>query len=382
MTDTSLPRSAPQSAIVLGGGILGCSTAVHLARLGLTVTLVTEGPLAAGASGRSLAWLNSARKRSEPYHRLRMAGIERYRTLAAAHPGADWITFAGGLTWDPAGAGNRIAEVWAHERAIGYEALLLPPETAAARVPGVAAEAITPPGAILNPGEGWVDLPSLIARLAAEIGTLGGRILTLDGPATPRADGPGLGLPDGTTLRADALVIACGAATPALAGALGTPIGNGSPTGLVVETEPLDHPIRAVMNTPRVSLRPTPAGGLYMDSGWSEAEVIHHADGRIEIRPETVEGLLAEARRVLSPAPELTVRKIHTGPKPIPGDGEPVFGPLPSAPGVWAAFSHSGATLGLIAGELMADEIALGIEHPLLAAFRPARFAAPRQAAE
>ncbi|WP_345430123.1 hypothetical protein [Actinoallomurus vinaceus] len=38
------------------------------------------------------------------------------------------------------------------------------------------------------------------------------------------------------------------------------------------------------------------------------------------------------------------------------------------------AFTHSGATLGLIAGELFADEIVTGEAHPLLEAFRPGRF--------
>jgi glycine/D-amino acid oxidase-like deaminating enzyme len=65
------------------------------------VTILNDGAPANGASGRSLSWLNSARKRSEPYHRLRMAGIDRYRTLFARLPeNADWLRFDGGLTWD------------------------------------------------------------------------------------------------------------------------------------------------------------------------------------------------------------------------------------------------------------------------------------------
>jgi glycine/D-amino acid oxidase-like deaminating enzyme len=63
------------------------------------------------------------------------------------------------------------------------------------------------------------------------------------------------------------------------------------------------------------------------------------------------------------------------GYKPIPGDGEPVLGQTSRVPGCFVAFSHSGATLGLIAGELLADEILSGQRHPLLAAFNPDRFA-------
>ncbi len=43
-------------------------------------------------------------------------------------------------------------------------------------------------------------------------------------------------------------------------------------------------------------------------------------------------------------------------------------------PGYYVAFSHSGATLGLIVGELLAYEVASGAEHPMLATFRPGRF--------
>ncbi|HEX9228669.1 MAG TPA: D-amino-acid oxidase, partial [Arthrobacter sp.] len=54
--------------------------------------------------------------------------------------------------------------------------------------------------------------------------------------------------------------------------------------------------------------------------------------------------------------------------------GEPVLGELGQVPGCFVAFTHSGATLGLIAGELLAGEILTGAKHPLLATFRPGRF--------
>jgi glycine/D-amino acid oxidase-like deaminating enzyme len=51
-----------------------------------------------------------------------------------------------------------------------------------------------------------------------------------------------------------------------------------------------------------------------------------------------------------------------------------VFGELAELPGCVVAFTHSGATLGLIAGELLSYEILSGARHPMLAAFRPERF--------
>jgi glycine/D-amino acid oxidase-like deaminating enzyme len=62
------------------------------------------------------------------------------------------------------------------------------------------------------------------------------------------------------------------------------------------------------------------------------------------------------------------------GPKPIPGDGLPVVGAVDAVPGLFVLFTHSGATLGLILGELLADEIVTGELAPVLAPFRIHRF--------
>ncbi|TIV98486.1 MAG: FAD-binding oxidoreductase, partial [Mesorhizobium sp.] len=93
-----------------------------------------------------------------------------------------------------------------------------------------------------------------------------------------------------------------------------------------------------------------------------------------EAEPSTVAGLLEEASKVLEGNPTLALESLHMGPKPIPADGEPVIGQLTGIPGYHVVFSHSGATLGLIAGELLAGEIVSGTPSPLLEPFRPARF--------
>ena len=367
----------PSKVIVVGGGIFGVSTAVHLARFGIRTTIINDGPLANGASGRSLAWLNSARRRSDAYHRLRLAGIDRYRTLAAKYPDAAWLRFDGGLTWDADDAANEIAAVFDYERNLGYHAQLLAAEKIAGTTPGVDARSVTPQGAIFNPGEGWVDLPSLIGVLAEEFVALGGEIVTDAGRATIDVeDGHARGVTtsNGTRWQADAVLLAAGGAVPTIVADAGQHIGDGTPIALLVRTKSIDHPLKAVLNTPRVAIRPTPDGAFALDSAWSEEEVIVNADGSYDIKSSTLEGLLLEASKVLEGNPKLEIGDYGVGPKPIPGDGEPVFGELQAISGYFVAFSHSGATLGLIAGELLADEIATGKRHPLLADFRPERF--------
>jgi glycine/D-amino acid oxidase-like deaminating enzyme len=65
---------------------------------------------------------------------------------------------------------------------------------------------------------------------------------------------------------------------------------------------------------------------------------------------------------------------VGIGLKPIRGDGESVLGALPDIHGYHLAFTHSGATVALIVGELLAAEIVSGARSPLLQAFRPERF--------
>lgn len=94
-----------------------------------------------------------------------------------------------------------------------------------------------------------------------------------------------------------------------------------------------------------------------------------NSDNTYTVYDKTVKGLLDEASAVLDGNPRLQLASYAVGPKPIPGDGEPVPGSV-----LHVAFSHSGATLGLIVGELLAKEIHSGIPHPMLATFRANRF--------
>ncbi|ANF32374.1 D-amino-acid oxidase [Leifsonia xyli] len=373
MTATSI-RSR---VVVIGGGVLGVSTATQLVRQGAEVTLLTEGELASGASGRSLSWLNTAGLRSPEYHALRQLGIDRYRTLAAREDVSAFLRFDGGLTWAPEGESFR--PVIEHERSIGYDAQWVTADEVASVTPGVDPAAVASEGAIFNPGEGWVDLPSLIQHLAAEFTARGGSLITGAGHVDVVVeDGRAVGAvaSDGRRFDADAVLLATGPGVPAQVAEHGIAIEDGSPAALLVWTKPVDTQLTAVLNTPNVAVRPTPTGALALDSAWSEESLVVGDDGSIAVPEGIVDRLLVEASRVLAGNPALELDGFGIGGKPIPGDGEPVLGELDQIDGYFVAFTHSGATLGLIAGELLAREILTGEKSPLLETFRPARFSA------
>jgi glycine/D-amino acid oxidase-like deaminating enzyme len=363
--------------VVLGGGILGVSTALHLLRGGASVVLVTEAGLGSGASGRSLSWLNSAGERSEDYHLLRMAGIDRYRTLFASDPARGWLRFDGGLRWSGDGNEEATRQRSDHERRHGYDSRLVGPGEVRAVAPGVDPGAVAP-AAVFNPGEGWVSLPHLIEFLMEEFQRLGGALVTSAGKcAVVLSGGRATGVRTGTGLRYDgeAVVVACGAQTPQVAAELGVTLDDASPLSMLVVTRPVDTGLRSVLNSPRAAVRPNPGGTLAVDHDWYADAIEQNPDGTFTVPEPVVRELLREASALIEGNPRLEPATVKIGRKPIPGDGAPVFGELDRVPGCFVAFTHSGATLGLIAGELLAGEVLTGDKHPMLAGFRPERFA-------
>jgi glycine/D-amino acid oxidase-like deaminating enzyme len=77
---------------------------------------------------------------------------------------------------------------------------------------------------------------------------------------------------------------------------------------------------------------------------------------------------------VLAGSPRLEPASCGVGLKPVPGDGEPVLGPVPGVAGCFVAFTHSGATLALVVGELLARQVLGDTESPLLEPFAVERF--------
>jgi len=149
------------------------------------------------------------------------------------------------------------------------------------------------------------------------------------------------------SLVADAVLLATGADVPRMAADSGRYIADGTPIALLVRTKPVDLPLRAVLNTPRVAIRPTPDGALALDSAWSEAEVVVNSDGTYGVKDSTIQGLLDEASKVIEGHPRLELESYGVAPSD-PGDGEPSSA-VEAHRGILRRLSaNSGATLGLM----------------------------------
>lgn len=365
--------SPDRRVVVIGGGIFGTSTAAELARRGAAVTLVTEAGLASGASGRSLGWLNAFGDHPDSYVALRREAMERYRRFLADNPNVDYVRFAGAVWWGTDESETEAAFARLVRR--NYPVRRLERHEAVRTVPGLSADGL-PASVLLEPHEGWVELARMVPELARRFAAAGGSLMINAGPAEVEVtDGRVAAvLTQQDRVPADVVVVASGASVPAMLARI-TPVPDATPVALLVRTGPVATDLGVVVNSPRAAFRPAPGGRLVVDHDWA-AERVVETDGSYLVPPEVVEELLGEASKVLTGHPPLQVDAIGVGPKPVPGDGLPVIGQVDGVEGCYVAFSHSGATLGLLIGELLAAEILDGVSNPLLQPFRPQRFRA------
>ncbi|NEB74599.1 FAD-binding oxidoreductase, partial [Streptomyces sp. SID14478] len=129
-------------------------------------------------------------------------------------------------------------------------------------------------------------------------------------------------------------------------------------------------PVRRAMHAPHVEIRPD-----------GDASVVLHSrevDALIDTgeEPAALGRLLhASARHVVPELDGARIARTRVARRPVPADGFPSVGAVPSVPGYYEAVSHSGITLGPVIGRLLAAEILDGERDDLLADFRPERFA-------
>lgn len=73
--------------LVVGAGIIGASTAWHLARAGARVTVVDSAKPGGISTRNSWAWINASWGNPEPYFRLRRQAIREWHRLEREVPG-------------------------------------------------------------------------------------------------------------------------------------------------------------------------------------------------------------------------------------------------------------------------------------------------------
>jgi glycine/D-amino acid oxidase-like deaminating enzyme len=361
---------------VIGAGIVGASVAYRLSEGGAEVVLVDGSEPGSGTTSTSFAWVNANNKLPYNYFELNFAGMGEHERLHEEF-GGGWLHPTGNLILPTEGERENLETRVERLRSWSYAAEMLPASTVNERLE----PRIVFPGSDTMiahfPEESWVDAPVLTRTLARAAGSNGAESLlgsavrgieVEDGGAT-------LSLKNGDTIRADAVVNAAGAGGASLAEMVGRTLPLDVYPGLLVRVTAPDKPLDHLLHTPHINLRPDGSGYVLLHHGSVDERLTDDFSGKED--PLCAE-LLERAVRVLPALEEAEVVEARFGRRPVPADGHSCVGALPAIPGYYEAVTHSGVTLGPLLGRLLACEILTGAVDPLIAPFRPDRFAGTR----
>jgi glycine/D-amino acid oxidase-like deaminating enzyme len=353
---------------IVGAGIVGAALADRLAHAGAAVTVVDSGPPGGGTSGSSFAWLNANQKLPRHYHDMSARAMAEWADVAAGFGAPDWYVPTGNLMVGGDGLSERIARL----RDWGYPAEELTVRRAAGLEPALRVPAGVPIGWF--PSEGFLHGGPATAALLGRARSAGARVVRAGGDVVLE---PGvLLLPGGGRLDADTVVCCAGWRSTALLAPLGVTVpiaaadAPGSDAPCVVATVAGHTPVRRVVHTPQVNLRPAPGSGLHLEAGDVNDRVdVHTAPAVLDRHGRD---LRDRAAQVLTGVPDGEPRS-RLCVRPLPADGHPIAGPVPGLPGTYLVVTHSGITLAALLARLVADDL-LHDRGDDLALYRPTRF--------
>lgn len=376
---------------VVGAGLIGLFAAWNLARRGRRVLVAERGTIACGTTGASFAWLNGTSKTEPDYHRINAEGLARHLELARLWGERTMgMGGAGNLTWSEPASAIPLDELRSQAKALkalDYPSMWLDRSELVALEPRIAFgdEA----QGMFTPRDRWLDAPILARHLAREIAASGSEVR--EGAPVSALDRDGTGAVRGLTVAGEAVacarvLLAAGPGTAEAVAMAGEDAAALVPVrrvpGLLV-TLPGDA-ARTIVNhiiyapdAGNFHIRPMSDGNLLLGDDVIDAMVGDGSDPAL--LPDATRALLEVAAGHL---PDLQVdallpqARAAVGIRPVPGDGRTIVGALPPVPGLFVAATHSGITLAPLLGEALAAEMIDARREPLLANFRPERFAA------
>ncbi|MBI4282559.1 MAG: glycine oxidase ThiO [Chloroflexi bacterium] len=362
--------------VVIGGGVIGCSIAYHLASAGIRVTVVERGRVGGAASGVAagmVASLSEGYSQGEP---LKLAlgsralllellpqlqkesGIDvEYRSpgiLHIAKTPEEEEGLKARLKWqEPLNMGVRwltAQELRRMEPALGE---------------GVR-------GALFSPQEGHLNSRRLVRAFAQGAARRGATLLQdteAMGLVQQERRVVGVRLASGN-LEADWVVLASGSWVGQYRDWLGVDIPVHPVRGQILAARILPSPISAIVWHGLTYLLPKADGSIVIgttqeDAGFRDQPTI-----------EGIAGILSRAIELVPAMAGAGLHKAWAGLRPASPDEIPILGPIDGWEGVLMALGHyrSGMLFSMATGKLITDYIARGEETPLLP-FGLSRFA-------
>jgi glycine/D-amino acid oxidase-like deaminating enzyme len=170
-SNSELPRCT--DVVIVGGGIIGVSTALFLAERGISTLLCEKGAIAGEQSGRNWGWCRTMGRdpRELP---LAMKSLELWRSMNERIGAETGFRARGTFYICPDEASYRKRQSWLpHARQAGLDCRLLEGETAMAVLPGAVADWR---GGLHTPGDGVAE-PQMAAPAIAEAARRRGAVI-------------------------------------------------------------------------------------------------------------------------------------------------------------------------------------------------------------
>lgn len=371
--------------VIVGGGALGASIANALVAQSARVTLLDAVTPGGVASATSFAWVNAQKKKPESYFRLNFDGLTAYHHLAENGVGKEWFHAVGNVEVATDSTSSAALDAIVDDLvARGYEAERITSRQAAELDP------VIDPARIVDAAyfrdEGWVDAERMVAEMLANVTAAGSEVRAQCAVAGFEQVGARtkVFLEDGEELLADYVVCAVGAATQRLLEGSGITvplIGESdrrlrapnderyTAVGGLADTVPMRVPLRRVLHTQDMGLRPSASGRAVLAGDGAGSRVPRTDSSIFGLGPN----LLERARKVFPAMKDVPLQRVRVGVRPLPADGRTVAGFTESVPGLYVIVTHSGVTLAQHLAQLIATELLSQQESPALADFRPTR---------
>jgi len=377
-------KSPKKRLAIIGGGILGAAIAMRCAQAGADVTLLEKVAPAAGATSKSLAWLNAFMD-DDYYMRMRLTALDRWRDVdKALDMGVVWGGYVN-FTDREADRG-RMAKQVAHLAAAGHPTRAIDAAELARISPEIRPGQLVE--AIYSSSGGHVDPVYATQRFLAAARKAGAKVL-FPKPVTaiePTAKGVTLVTADGR-LPFDHVLVVSGVDAPAMLAPLGYTMPLTHSPGALVHTKPMPILTKMVYDGPGIlEWKQAADGTVHGLEASVPPPLAVHAEVRERVLTAFPPGIgEMHGARILSKLAAYTpafskaeVDHVTLGFRPMPTDGFPIVGAVPGVPRVSVCVTHSGVTLAPLFGDYMAAELVADRPEKLLAPYRPARFAPAR----
>lgn len=366
--------------LILGGGLMGTTTAFFLRQRGLSVVLLERELVGRQASGTNFG---NVRRQGRALHQMPLANRARAvwgRVGELLGEDLEFVPY-GHLRVCYTERQAAVLEQHARDaRPLGLDLQLFTAEQLRRRwgifAPGVVAGSYSPQDGHANPR---LAGPAF-ARAARRAGA---RIVEHAEVTQVERDGNGFVAysADGQRFRAPQLLVACGAWSNRIAGQFGEAVPMEARGPQMGVTEPLPYAIG-----PSIGISsPVEYEGLYFRQiargnivfGGGLKGPAHLDRIRAYVKPDNVLRQLRELRRFVPAFEHVQLIRVWSGIEGYTSDWQPVMGPSATVPGLYYAFGFNGEGFALSpgVGETMAELIATGQTAIPLEPYAIGRFA-------